>query len=250
MSSKVRIDKLLVDRNLVTTRARAQALIMAGKVLVNDEPVTKSGQLISIDAEVRLKEPEFKYVSRGALKIIKALDHFKINPEGQRCLDVGSSTGGFTQVLLERGAESVDCVDVGTNQLAWSIRNHPRVKVFENTNARYLEPSFFPYRFQLIVMDVSFISIQLIIPALKELLENKGKIIFLFKPQFELGVEAIGKGGIVKDQALAQEKLAELMRWTQSMGFSSLGTTDSPIEGTSGNKEYLGAIELTPLFRS
>lgn len=250
---KIRIDIALVERGLVSSRTRAQAMIMAGHVLVDDQPVHKAGHMVSEDSLIRLREEESKYVSRGAYKLIEALKQFKIQPQGCLCMDVGSSTGGFTQVLLEQEAKKVYCIDSGTNQLAWKIRNDVRVIVMENTNARYLSPeSLFKKSpqetdelFDLIVMDVSFISIRLIIPALKNLLKAKGKIIFLYKPQFELGPEWVAKGGIVKNQDEAQRQLAATMKWCVAQGFSALGTITSPIEGSSGNVEYLGAIELT-----
>jgi 23S rRNA (cytidine1920-2'-O)/16S rRNA (cytidine1409-2'-O)-methyltransferase len=215
-------------------------MIIAGHVLVNDEPVTKPGTAISENAEIRLREPELKYVSRGALKLKKAIEEFKINPEGCLALDVGASTGGFTEVLLEKGATQVHAVDVGTNQLAWKIRSDPRVIVKENYNARHLEYSDFNEKFDLIVMDVSFISIRLILPALTKVMKVGTQLAVLFKPQFEVGREHVGDGGIVKDQEIAKAVLDEIVTWAKNeMGMTVKGMIPSPILGTDGNHEYL-----------
>jgi 23S rRNA (cytidine1920-2'-O)/16S rRNA (cytidine1409-2'-O)-methyltransferase len=236
---KERIDKLLVDLKLVSTRARAQAMILAGHVLVNDKPIVKAGETVMIDSEIRLREPELKYVSRGALKLKGALEHFGLSADGKIALDVGASTGGFTEVLLEAGATRVYAIDVGTNQLAWKIRNDPRVVSRENCNARHLELKDFPEQPNLLVMDVSFISIKLILPALSRLLAPGSPCVVLFKPQFELGREWIGEGGIVKDQTHAQNVLLEMIEWAKDYGFKAGQTMPSPIQGTDGNHEYL-----------
>lgn len=236
---KERIDKLLVDLGLVSTRARAQAMILAGHVLVNDKPIVKSGETVLVGSDIRLREPELKYVSRGALKLKGALEYFGLKVEGKIGLDVGASTGGFTEVLIESGATRVYAIDVGTNQLAWKIRNDPRVVSRENCNARYLEPKDFPEQPNFMVMDVSFISIKLILPALSRLLATGSPCVVLFKPQFELGREWIGAGGIVKDQAHAQNVLLEMIEWAKDHGFEAGQTIPSPILGTDGNHEYL-----------
>jgi len=236
---KERLDKLLVDRGLVSTRARAQAMILAGHVLVNDEPVTKAGSAVAPDAEIRLKEPELKYVSRGALKLKAALDRFQVEVQDRLALDVGASTGGFTEVLLESGAREVHAIDVGTNQLAWKIRSDPRVKVREQYNARHLKYEDFNAIFDLVVMDVSFISVRLILPALAPVTRSGTEHLVLFKPQFEVGREWVGEGGIVQDQDHAREVLKETVEWADGIGLEFRGMTDSPIQGTDGNHEYL-----------
>jgi 23S rRNA (cytidine1920-2'-O)/16S rRNA (cytidine1409-2'-O)-methyltransferase len=236
---KERIDKILIDRGLVSTRARAQAMILAGHVLVDETPVTKAGEKIALDRTIRLREPELKYVSRGALKLKGALEHFGLTAENKIGLDVGSSTGGFTEVLLETGAKKVYAIDVGTNQLAWKIRNDPRVISRENCNARYLEPADFEPKPSIFVMDVSFISIKLILPSVAKLLEPNSTCIVLFKPQFELGREWIGEGGIVKDQVRAKLVLSETLEWAKEYHFCDAQVIDSPIQGTDGNHEYL-----------
>jgi 23S rRNA (cytidine1920-2'-O)/16S rRNA (cytidine1409-2'-O)-methyltransferase len=234
-----RLDKLLVERALVSTRARAQAMILAGHVLVNDEPVTKAGTAVAIDAEIRLKEPELKYVSRGALKLKGAIEQFQVVIDGRLAIDVGASTGGFTEVLLEGGATQVYTVDVGTNQLAWKIRSDPRVVARENYNARYLNRDDFNQIFDVVVMDVSFISIRLILPALQLVTQSGTDFLVLFKPQFEVGREFIGEGGIVNDQLQAQKVLQDIIDWSHSLGLTFLGKMESPILGTDGNHEYL-----------
>jgi 23S rRNA (cytidine1920-2'-O)/16S rRNA (cytidine1409-2'-O)-methyltransferase len=234
-----RLDKLLVEQGLVSTRARAQAMILAGHVLVNDEPVTKAGTLVSLEATLRLKEPELKYVSRGALKLKGALETFQVSVKDKLAIDVGASTGGFTEVLLEQGAIRVYTVDVGTNQLAWKIRSDARVEVRENYNARFLKKEDFNAEFEIVVMDVSFISIRLILPALDAVTKPGADYLILFKPQFEVGRDHIGEGGIVRDQEQAQKVLQETIEWAKMIGLQSMGIIDSPILGTDGNHEYL-----------
>ncbi len=241
---KERIDKLLVDLGLVSTRARAQAMIMAGHVLINEIPVVKPGEKVEQGASIRLREPELKYVSRGALKLMEAIDHFKIPVQDRFAIDVGASTGGFTEVLLERGIKAVHAVDVGTNQLAWRIRSSPRVFVHENYNARHFEPRDFPEKFDLLVMDVSFISVRLILPAVISGLKTDADLVILYKPQFELGKEWIGDGGIVRDQSRAQEHLQETLKWAEDKGFKAIGWTTSPIQGADGNIEYFFHLKL------
>ena len=236
---KERIDKLLVDSGLVSTRARAQAMIIAGNVLVDDRPIKKSGEQVDVSAVIRLKEPELKYVSRGALKLKGAIQAFKIIVSGKIAIDVGASTGGFTEILLEEGAEKVYAVDVGTNQLAWKIRSDPRVNARENYNARHLKSEDFDTRFKILVMDVSFISIRLILPAVLQVLEDHADLIVLFKPQFEVGREWVEDGGIVRNQDQAKKVLEETLQWGESCGLQKMGCIDSPIQGTDGNSEYL-----------
>jgi 23S rRNA (cytidine1920-2'-O)/16S rRNA (cytidine1409-2'-O)-methyltransferase len=236
---KERIDKLLVDRGLISTRARAQAMILAGHVIVDDVPVTKAGEKVSLESNLRLREPELKYVSRGALKLKRAMEAFSLNCANQVALDIGASTGGFTEILLERGAKKVYAIDVGTNQLAWKIRTDPRVVSRENCNARHLDPKDFEEKPSFLVMDVSFISIKLILPSVSDLLEANSPCVVLFKPQFELGREWIGEGGIVKDQTHAQHALLEMIEWAKAFHFEDAKTIPSPIQGTDGNHEYL-----------
>ena len=242
---KERLDLLLVERKLVSTRSRATAMVLAGHVLVNEVPVTKAGEKVAWDAEIRLREPEIKYVSRGALKLKAALEAFCVSPLGRVAMDVGSSTGGFTEILLEQGAERVFAVDVGTNQLAWKIRNDHRVSVSENYNARNLDPLDFPGLISMAVMDVSFISVRLIIPSLIKIIVPGGDLIILFKPQFEVGREFIGDGGIVRDQIRARQALDELITWSEKFGLVHQGFITSPIQGTDGNTEYL-SYWITP----
>ncbi len=231
---------MLVELGLITTRARAQAMILAGHVLMNDEPVLKPGTLVSKEANFRLREPELKYVSRGALKLKRALEEFQIEVNSKIALDVGASTGGFTEVLLEAGIEKVHAIDVGTNQLAWKIRSDPRVISKENFNARYLEQEHFGVFFDFIVMDVSFISIRLILPALQKVMKPGTQLIVLFKPQFEVGKEWVQDGGIVRDQEVAQSVMKETIVWAErEIGLTVKGMIPSPILGTDGNHEYL-----------
>lgn len=238
-SKKERLDVLLVNRGLATTRTRAAAMILAGNVLVNDVPVTKAGEKVAESAVIRLREPELQYVSRGALKLQAALTEFKINVTGMTAIDVGASTGGFSEVLLGNGVTKVYAVDVGTNQLAWKLRSDPRVVVMEKYNARKLQKADFPDQISVAVMDVSFISVRLIIPSLLDILEPGAIIVILFKPQFEVGPEFVGDGGIVRDQNQAKRVLQELISWTESLGLLHQGVIASPIQGTDGNTEYL-----------
>lgn len=242
---KERIDKLLADRGFADSRAKAQALIMAGVVLVDEKRVSKPSELFPSDAPIRVKgnTAESRYVSRGGLKLQAALDEFAMDPSGYKCLDVGSSTGGFTDCLLRRGATSVVALDVGTNQLAWSLRTDPRVEVRENVNARGLKPSDFESLFDLIVMDVSFISVTKIIPALTRLLADNGRIVVLIKPQFEVGRGEVGKGGIVRDSEKHERVVKEVNDFAVGLGLRVVGTIESPITGAEGNKEFLACYE-------
>jgi 23S rRNA (cytidine1920-2'-O)/16S rRNA (cytidine1409-2'-O)-methyltransferase len=237
-----RIDKLLVEKGLADSRTKAQALVMAGVVLVNEQKVLKPSQEFLPTDAVRLKgkAEETKYVGRGGLKLEKALREFGIEPADFVCLDVGASTGGFTDCLLQSGAKKVVTVDVGTNQLVWKLRQDERVEVRENFNARYLKPEDFSEKFDLIVMDVSFISATKILPALKDLLTENGKIIVLIKPQFEVGKGEVGKGGIVKDEARHREVVDRINAFAGEIGLINSGLIDSPILGADGNKEFLG----------
>lgn len=238
---KERIDKLLVELGLADSRTKAQALVMAGVVLVNEQRIEKPSQECLPTDNVRLKgqSDEIKYVGRGGLKLEKALQEFYICPSEYVCLDVGASTGGFTDCLLQNGAKKVVTIDVGTNQLVWKLRNDERVEVRENVNARYLKPKDFAEKFDLIVMDVSFISVTKILPALRDLLLENGKIIILIKPQFEVGKGEVGKGGIVRDEVKHSEVIEKVNSFADEIGLLNEGLIDSPILGADGNKEFL-----------
>lgn len=242
---KERIDKLLVERGLADSRTKAQALVMAGVVLANEQRIEKPSHEIALDASLRIKgeTAASKYVGRGGLKLEKALDEFQIEPNGFVCLDVGASTGGFTDCLLQRGAAKVIAVDVGTNQLDWRLRSDARVESRENVNARFLKPEDFVEKFDLIVMDVSFISVAKIFPALAPLLKDAGKIISLIKPQFEVGRAEVGKGGIVKDAEKHRRVIAETNRAALDCSLRAAATIESPILGADGNREFLTLFE-------
>ena len=233
---KERLDKLLVDRGLAETRARAQALILAGEVRVNGERVDKAGTAVGLDAAIEVSAP-LPYVGRGGYKLAGALNVFGVPVAGRVCADVGACTGGFTDVLLQRGAARVYAIDVGQGQLDWKLRQDPRVVVMERTNARYLETLAEPV--SLVVIDVSFISLKLILPAVVKWLTDAADIIALIKPQFEAGPESVGKGGIVRDERVRRGVLVDLLGWATDNGWSVAGLTPSSIQGADGNMEYL-----------
>ena len=238
-SKRVRLDKLLVDSGYFDSRQRAQRAILAGEILVAERVFDKPGSLVLPDAAIRVTAAE-KYVSRGGYKMEAALDRFGIDPGGRRCLDVGASTGGFTDCLLQRGASEVVTVDVGHNQLAWKIRSNSRVKVFEGINARFLAAEQFGANFSLAVADVSFISLILVLGPIFKCLEQTGEIVVLIKPQFELDAKRVDKGGIVRDatnRAAAVEKIQNFV--TGQLGRQWLGVIESPILGAKGNQEFL-----------
>jgi len=242
---KERIDKLLLEQKFADSRTKAQALVMSGVVLVDEKRVEKPSESFSGNVKIRIKgdNAETKYVGRGGLKLEKALRDFHIRPNEYVCLDVGASTGGFTDCLLQNGAKKVVTIDVGTNQLDWKIRTDSRVEARENVNARYLKPEDFNEKFDLIVMDVSFISITKIFPALIPILTETGKIIALIKPQFEVGKGEVGKGGIVRESEKHERVVAEINAFAETCGLKSLKVIDSPIKGADGNKEFLGLYE-------
>jgi 23S rRNA (cytidine1920-2'-O)/16S rRNA (cytidine1409-2'-O)-methyltransferase len=244
---KERIDKLLIEGGFAESRVRAQALVMAGVVLVDEKRVTKPSETFQREARIRIKgdTPESKYVGRGGLKLEKALQEFGIRPQGYICLDVGASTGGFTDCLLQNGAAKVVAVDVGTNQLAWKLRSDPRVDPRENVNARALTPEDFEGPFDLIVMDVSFISVTKILPALAPLLKDSGRTITLIKPQFEVRKGEVGKGGIVREPEKHERVVSEINQFAAGCGLRVGGVIDSPILGAEGNKEFLALYERT-----
>ena len=241
---KKRLDLLVVERGLAPSRERAQGLIIAGKVLVNDEPATKPGHSIPVDAHIRVRGEDHPYVSRGGLKLEAALDQFRISVEGRVGLDVGASTGGFTHVLLLREVKKVYAVDVGYNQLDLRIRRDPRVQVFEKVNARHLEFSLVGEQVDLIVVDVSFISLKKIIPALIQFAKPNTDWVTLIKPQFEVGKDQVGKGGIVHSESARQSVIDDLSQFASSLGLARMGLIDSPILGTEGNKEFLAHWKL------
>ena len=248
LSEKIRLDKLLLDRGLVPSRERAQALILAGNVLVDDQKVTKAGTLVSSSSLLRLLGEDLKYVSRGGLKLERALDHWQVGVKGRVCLDIGTSTGGFTDCLLQRGAGRVICVDTGHGQIAFKLRQDPRVRLLEKTNARYLTREQVGEFVDLIVMDVSFISATLVLPAVvsaafpEDARDREGrKIIVLVKPQFEAGKENVRKGGIVRDEAIQLQAVEKVRACIMSLGVGAKSTDviDSPILGSEGNREFL-----------
>jgi len=237
---KERIDKLLVERGLAETRARAQALVMAGEVLAGEHRVDKPGQMVDVELPIRLKGEGLRYVSRGALKLEAALDAFGIDPAGLHCVDLGASTGGFTDLLLQRGAADVWAVDVGYGQLHDKLRKDPRVHVFERINARSVtleELGAAP--FDLAVMDLSFISLALVLPAARDLVRPGGQMVMLVKPQFEVGPKDVGKGGVVRDPAARQEAIERIERVCTELGLEIRGRIDSPVHGPAGNVEAL-----------
>lgn len=238
---KARIDKLLVERGLAESMTKAQALVMRGVVLANDQRVEKSSQEFAADSPIRLKgqSEESRYVGRGGLKLEKALSGFGLNVSGFVCLDVGASTGGFTDCLLQHGAGKVCAIDVGHNQIEWKLRQDARVEVRENVNARYLKPADFIDSFDLIVMDVSFISVTKIFPAIVPLLKEAGKIITLIKPQFEVMRGEVGKGGVVTDGEKHRRVVLKVNQAALANGLKVSDVIDSPILGAAGNKEFL-----------
>lgn len=233
---KERLDELLLTRGLAATRAEAQALIMAGDVEVDGERVDKVGAPVPVHAEIEVREPP-PYVSRGGFKLAGALDAFDLEVGGRVCADVGACTGGFTDVLLKRGAARVYAIDVGYGLLAWKLRQDERVVVMERTNARYLEA--LPEPVSLVCVDVSFISLRQILPAARRWLAVDGDIVALIKPQFEAGREQVGEGGIVRDPAVHREVLNRFLEWAVEEGLAPAGLIRSPIEGTEGNVEFL-----------
>lgn len=235
----VRIDKLMVDRELVPSRQKAQALLMAGLVLVDEVPVTKAGKLVKEDATIRIKGEDHPYVGRGGVKLEHAIREFGCDIRGRVCMDVGASTGGFTDCLLKCGAAKVYAVDVGYGQLASKIANDPRVIVMDRQNIRDLDVGRVPEKIDVVTVDVSFISLELVLPVIDRFLKDDGLAITLIKPQFEVGRELVGKGGIVKDPASHKLAVDKVVDFAEKMGWTTEGVTPSPIEGAKGNKEFL-----------
>jgi 23S rRNA (cytidine1920-2'-O)/16S rRNA (cytidine1409-2'-O)-methyltransferase len=243
-----RIDKLLVERRFAESRTKAQAMVMAGVVLVNNQRIEKPSDVFPSNVEIRIKggdDPSRRYVGRGGLKLEAALREFAIDPADWLCLDIGASTGGFTDCLLRHGARKVIAIDVGHNQIDWRLRNDPRVDVREGVNARYLQASDFDQPFDLVVMDVSFISVTKILPSIVSLLIQHGHLIVLIKPQFEVGKGEVGSGGIVRDPQKRARVVQEVNEAAQAAELMVRGVIESPIQGADGNVEYLGYYQKT-----
>jgi 23S rRNA (cytidine1920-2'-O)/16S rRNA (cytidine1409-2'-O)-methyltransferase len=240
VAAKVRIDQLLVDRGLVESRSKAQALIMAGLVVAGDKRVDKPGTTVPAEIAVELKGQTHPWVSRGGLKLVEALDRFALDPTGKVAVDVGASTGGFTDVLLTRGAAKVFAVDVGHGQLAWKLRNDPRVVVLERTNARHLTADIIPDPVDYVVCDASFIGLETVLPAALALAAPGAVVVALIKPQFEVGKGRVGKGGVVREPELHTEVCDRISGWLAGLpGWRVEGLCESPITGPEGNKEFL-----------
>jgi len=245
MAGRRRLDQLLVDRGLAETRTRAQALIMAGLVFSADRRLDKAGMHLAPDTALEVRGRDHPWVSRGGVKLAHALDHFAIDPEGAVALDIGASTGGFTDVLLTRGARRVYAVDVGRGQLAWKLRQDPRVVVLEGVNARRLGCEHVPEAVDLIVCDASFIGLRTVLPAPLALAAPGARLVALVKPQFEVGRADVGKGGIVRDPEARERALAEITGWLDRLlGWRVVGSVESPITGMAGNVEYLIAAHF------
>jgi 23S rRNA (cytidine1920-2'-O)/16S rRNA (cytidine1409-2'-O)-methyltransferase len=243
---KQRLDQILVDRGLAETRTKAQAIIMSGQVFSGERKLDKPGESLRNDVPLEIRQSGPGWVSRGALKLIEGLDRFGIDPTGLTCLDVGASTGGFTEVLLSRGAARVYAVDVGYGQLAQKLRDHPRVVNLERTNARHLTASQVPERIDLLVCDASFIGLSTVLPAPLSLCGSKAFAVVLIKPQFEVGPERVGKGGVVRDPLLHEEVCAHYQGWFLAQGWQVMGIVRSPITGPAGNVEFLLGARRTP----
>ncbi|QWV95015.1 TlyA family RNA methyltransferase [Geomonas oryzisoli] len=242
--AKERLDKLVMERGLAPSRERAKALIMAGQVVVDDHLADKAGLMVPLEAEIRLKGEPLPYVSRGGLKLAKGLDHFAIQVEGLCAVDVGASTGGFTDCLLQRGARRVYAVDVGYGQLAWKLREDPRVVNLEKTNIRHLES--LPEAPDLAVIDASFISLDKVLPPTLRLIREDATIVALIKPQFEVGRGQVGKGGVVRDEKKHLEVVENVTELAKGLGLLVLDVCESPILGPKGNKEFLIHLQKHP----
>lgn len=246
MKHKERLDVLLVSLGLAESRAKAQATIMAGEVYVNGQKADKSGMEVDITSNIEVRGSACPYVSRGGLKLEKALKNFAVDPTGYVCSDSGASTGGFTDCLLQQGASKVFAIDVGYGQLAWKIRNDPRVVVMERTNIRYVTPEDLGEPLDLSVIDVSFISLGLVLPVVKTLLKPTGQVLCLIKPQFEAGKDKVGKKGVVRDPAVHEEVLQNFISLAKSLDFTIRNLTFSPVKGPEGNIEFLAHLSMQP----
>jgi 23S rRNA (cytidine1920-2'-O)/16S rRNA (cytidine1409-2'-O)-methyltransferase len=242
-NGKLRVDQLLVSRGLAESRSRGQALIMAGLVFSGERKLAKAGEMLAEDAPLEVRGKDHPWVSRGGIKLDHGLTHFGLDVTGAVALDVGSSTGGFTDVLLSRGAAKVYAVDVGTNQLAWKLRQDPRVVVHEQTNARMLDGSIVPEPVDVVVCDASFIGLAKVLEAPLKLANVRAKVVALIKPQFEAGRDEVGKGGVVRDPAVHERVCAQAKAWVESQGWTVLGIIPSPITGPEGNVEFLLGAE-------
>lgn len=243
--SKVRLDVLLVDKGLFPSREKAKGAIMAGTVYISGQKVDKAGTLIPEEADIFIKEDACPYVSRGGLKLEKAFTTFSFHLQDKVCMDIGASTGGFTDFMLKHGARKVYCVDVGYGQLDYRLRNDSRVTNMERTNIRYVKPEDIPEPMDFISVDVSFISLDLVLPVAYHLLKNEGQLVCLIKPQFEAGKDQVGKGGIVKDGHVHEKVIHKVMDTASEVGFSVEGLTYSPVKGAKGNIEYLLLLHKT-----
>lgn len=239
MGSKRRLDQLLVERGLVESRTRAQALVMAGLVFAGETKLEKSGQQLAEDIPLEVRGRDHPWVSRGGIKLAHAIEHFGLDPAGSVAMDIGSSTGGFTDVLLSKGAAHVFAVDSGTNQLAWKLRQDSRVTVLEQTSARVLTPELIDRPCGWVVCDASFISLAKVLERPLELAAPRCRLVALIKPQFEVGREEVGKGGVVRDPALHTRVYEEVRQWVEGRGFEVQGIVESPITGPEGNVEFL-----------
>lgn len=244
---KQRLDLLLCEKGLCESRTRAQALIMEGLVFVAEQRVDKPGTAVDPEAQIEIRGNACPYVSRGGLKLEKALRDFGVDPTGMVCSDSGASTGGFTDCLLQQGAKKVYAIDVGYGQLAWSIRSDPRVVVMERTNIRNVTPEMIGEPLDLSVVDVSFISLRLVLPVIRELLGPNGQVLCLIKPQFEAGKEKVGKKGVVRELSTHVEVLEQFLENASSLGFTVADLTYSPVKGPEGNIEFLGHLTVTPV---
>ncbi len=238
-SKKVRLDRLILDRGFVESREKGQAIILAGNVLVNGQKVEKAGALVAEDSDIRILGEPMPYVSRGGLKLEAALREFKVDVSGKTALDVGASTGGFTECLLQRGCRKVYAVDVGYGQLAWKLRQDPRVISIERTNIREIEPALIPEPIDIAVIDASFISLEKVIPSVLKFLFANAEIVALIKPQFEVGKGRVGKGGIVRDEAARTAVVEKVKAFFHELGLDVKGLMRSPITGQDGNVEFL-----------
>jgi len=238
VKKKNRLDLILIDKGLVSSRQRARAIIMAGKVLVDNKPIDKPGTMVSQERDIIIKGKDIPYVGRGGLKLDAAIKEFQIDVSGKLCLDVGASTGGFTDCLLQKNASRVIAVDVGYNQLAWKLRQDHRVVVMERTNIRYLDPVTIPNSVDMVTIDVSFISLRIVVPAILSFLKKNGIILALIKPQFEAGRRNVGKGGVVRSAVIHNEVIKRLKGFFLNKGLVFQSIINSPILGAKGNKEF------------
>jgi 23S rRNA (cytidine1920-2'-O)/16S rRNA (cytidine1409-2'-O)-methyltransferase len=241
-----RLDKLLVDKGFVQSRERAKTIILAGTVVVDDRVVDKAGTLVERNSRVRVKDRDHSYVSRGGPKLEGALQAFQVDPLGKVAMDIGASTGGFTDCLLQKGVEKVYAVDVGYGQLAWKLRQDPRVVNLERRNIRYLKPQEIGDKVDLVVIDTSFISVEKFLPNLLPMVQDGGEIVALLKPQFEVGKGEVGKGGVVKDKRKHRQVLDRISRFSESIGLKVKGTIESPLLGPKGNKEFFIYLQKSP----